>query len=254
MAVSRSIERAASMGWVHAWLSAQSAILVLASVNRLTNLTTGFVAANEFLRWVDLLNMLVLPLASTLVLWLLWREVARNSSMAGATSRVALELAFVVGIYLLAASYGTHEVTNYLNQRFCFNGGSGPDASMGAVALKMCDIIAFNDDEFSHYVFFAGFSIVNAALMLLQWAHPFTSPVARRDLALLVVNGGFIALALFANLAFEAIGLDLWVVVGLTALALGLLWRVGRQPLLVYYSVAYGGGLAMTAALLGLAG
>lgn len=254
MAGLRSIERGASMGWVHLWLTAQSAILVLASVNRLSNLTTGYVAANEFLRWVDLLNMLVLPLASTLVLWLLWRELARNASTAGVTSRVGLELAFVVGIYLLAASYGTHEVTNYLNQRFCFNGGSGLDASAGPVLVKTCEIVAFNDDEFSHYVFFAGFSMVNAALMLLQWAHPFEARAGARDLALLVVNGGFIALALFANLAFETIGLDLWVVVGLAALALGLLWRVGRQPLFVYYSMAYGVGLALTVGLRAVAG
>jgi hypothetical protein len=235
-------ERSASMGWVHAWLTLQSAILVLASVNRLSDLTLGYVAANEFLRWVDLLNLLALPLASTLVLWLLWRELQRNTSVAGASTRVALELAFVAGIYLLAASYGTHEVTNYLNTRFCLEGGAGVEAAGGAI----CRIIAFNDDEFSHWVFFAGFSIVNASLMLQQWAHRFGARTGARDLALLTLNGGFIALALFANLAFEEIGLDLWVVVGLAALALGLLIRVGRQPLFVYYSVAYGAGLAAT--------
>lgn len=244
----------ASMGRVHLWLSAQSVVLMLASVNRLSNLTTGFVAANEFLRWVDLLNILVLPLASTLVLWLLWRELQRNPSRAGVTSRTVLELGFIAGLYLLAASYGTHEVTNYLNVRFCFNGGSGVDTSIGPVAVRMCEIIAFNDDEFSHWVFFGGFSMVNAALMLQQAAHPFEARSGWRDLAFLAVNGGFIALALLANLAFEEIGLDLWVVVGLTIVALGLLRQFGRQPVLVYYSVAYGLGLGATVALRGLAG
>ncbi len=240
--------RRASIGRIHVWLTAQTVILLLASINRLSDFTSGYVAANEFLRWVDLLNVLAFPLASTLVLWLLWREVARNPAAAGAGPRLALELAFIVGIYLLAASYGTHEVTNYLHVRFCLE-GSGADLAAGTPReLGLCRIIAFNDDAFSHYVFFAGFSIVNASLMLLQWAHPFERATGARDLGLLTLNGAFIALALFANLAFEAIGLDLWVVVGLAALALGLLLRVGRQPLLVYYTVAYGAGLVLTVA------
>ena len=244
---------ATSMRRVHLWLTLQSVVLVLASVNRLSSATTGYVAPNEFLRWVDLLNLLVLPLASTLVLWMLWRELARNPSRARAATLTALELGFVSGIYLLAASYGTHEVTNYLNTRFCLGGGMGAEGPGG----QLCRIIAFNDDEFSHYVFFVGFSMINALLMLKQWAHPFAiGGGARRpaagDLAVLVTNGVFIALALFANLAFEAIGLDLWIVVGLALLSLAFLLRGGVQPMYVYYSVAYGVGVLGTMAYRGV--
>lgn len=229
--------RPASIGRVHLWLSAQSVILVLASVNRLTDLTAGYVATNEFLRWVDLLNMLAFPLASVLALWLVKREVERNRPASGAGGRLALELAFLTGLYLLAASYGTHEVTNYLHVRFCLDGRDD----------IVCRIVAFNDDEFSHWVFFTGFVAVNGSLMLLQASHPFADVRPRAlDLALLALNGAFIALALFANLAFEEIGLDLYVVALLAALAFGLLWRRGAQPLFVYYAVAYGLGLALT--------
>ncbi len=241
--------RPASIRWVHAWLTLQSVVLVLASVNRLSSATTGYVAANEFLRWVDLLNLLVLPLASTLVLWMLWRELARSPSRTGGGTLTALELGFVSGIYLLAVSYGTHEVTNYLNTRFCLDGGTGVEAANG----PLCRIIAFNDDAFSHYLFFAGFSMVNALLLVQQWAHPFSSRVGTGDLVLLLVNGAFIALALFANLAFEAIGLDLWVVLGLALVALGFLVRGGPQPMFVYYSVAYGAGVVGTMAYRGVA-
>ena len=54
-------------------------------------------------------------------------------------------------------------------------------------------------------------------------------------------------MGIFANLGFEALGLDLYVVLGLAVLAGWLLWRNGRQPLLVYYAVAYGVGLVLTA-------
>lgn len=68
-----------------------------------------------------------------------------------------------------------------------------------------------------------------------------------RDTAVLVLNALFVALGIFANLGFEEIGLDLVVVLVLAVLAGGLLWRHGRQPLVVYYTVAYGGGLVITA-------
>ena len=238
-----AVERQASLSRVHVWLTAQSAILVLASVNRLSDLTMGYVAANEFLRRVDLLNMLVLPLASTLVLWLLKREIERNQPVATPAARLALELALIVAIYLLAASYGVHEVTNYLNLRFCLDNTEGLEVA----GSELCRIIAFNDDEFSHYVFFAGFSMLNASLLLLQAVHPFegTRP-GGPHLLLLLANGALIALAIFANLGFEEIGLDLYVVVGLTLLAYGLLWRRGTQPLIVYYAMAYGLGLLLT--------
>ena len=67
-----------------------------------------------------------------------------------------------------------------------------------------------------------------------------------KDVLLLSLNGVFIGAGIFANLAFEQIGLDLYVVALLACLALGLLWRRGAQPLFVYYSVAYSLGLAAT--------
>ena len=67
------------------------------------------------------------------------------------------------------------------------------------------------------------------------------------DLALLTLNGALIGAGVFANLAFERIGLDLYVVAALAVVAFALLRRLGRQPLLVYYATAYGLGLAATA-------
>jgi hypothetical protein len=60
---------------IHLLLSAQSIVVILASINRLTSLTTGYVAANEFLRWVDLLNMIVLPLISLIAFYLLKKQI-----------------------------------------------------------------------------------------------------------------------------------------------------------------------------------
>jgi hypothetical protein len=229
---------------VHLLLLVQSVDVILVSINRLSSLTTGYVAANEFLRWVDLLNMLVLPLISAIAFYLLKKELEYDSPAREKGWHLALNLTYIIGLYLLAASYGTHEVTNYLHVRFCLTDQSSP----------LCQIIIFNDDEFSHWVFFTGFVMINAALMLIQILFPYRGTVTPHDWVFLVVNGLFIALGIFANLAFEVIGLDLYVVALLTLLALALLWRRGPQPLVIYYSTAYTLGLVATAIYKGLAG
>jgi hypothetical protein len=227
---------------VHLLLGAQSAVVVLVSINRLSTLTLGYVAPNEFLRWVDFNNMLVLPLASLAAFYLLKKQVEYNSALRDGGRHLALNLVFVAGVYLLGASYGDHEVTNYLHARFCLEDSTSP----------LCRIVIFNDDEFSHWVFFSGFVLINTSLMLLQLLFPRAARLRPVDLGLLGFNGLFIGAGIFANLAFETIGLDLYVVALLAGLALFLLWRRGMQPLTFYYATAYAVGLAATALYKGL--
>jgi hypothetical protein len=225
---------------IHKLLIAQSVIIILASINRLGTLTLGYVAANEFLRWVDLLNMLVLPLASLVAFYLLKKEIEYDSPRRDGRRHLALNLAFLIGIYLLGASYGDHEVTNYLNTRFCLD---------DPLDSTLCRIIVFNDDEFSHWVFFTGFVLVNAALPLLQILFPYLGKLTTKDIVLLVFNGLFIAAGIVGNLGFEEIGLDLYIVALLTGLALYLVWQYRRQPLIIYYATAYTIGLVATIAV-----
>lgn len=226
------------MRTIHTLLSVQTVVIILGSINRLTNLTTAYVLPNQFLRWVDLLNMLVIPLGSLLASYLLKRHL-ESAHIAGARDgrvHVWLSVVFFIGVYLTAASYGDHEVTNYLHVRFCTNDTTS----------DLCRIIIYNDDEFSHYLFFAGFTLVNAVLMGLQVIFPYRGEWRVSDVVLLLFNSLFIALGIFANLGFEEIGLDLVVVAILAVIALGLLWRNRRQPILAYYAVAYSLGLAAT--------
>jgi hypothetical protein len=220
---------------IHTLLAVQSIVVILVSVNRLTDLTTAYVLPNEFLRWVDFNNMLILPLISVVASYLLKKTIEQ----VGAQPRwhLTFNLVFIIGIYLLAASYGDHEVTNYLHVRFCPNDTTS----------DLCRIIIFNDDEFSHWLFFAGFVMVNAALLLIQVIFPIERSLSRRDKLLLMFNGLFIAAGIFANLAFEVIGLDLYVVALLALLSVFLWWRHGAQPLVIYYTTAYCLGLALTA-------
>lgn len=221
---------------IHRLLTVQSIVIILLSMNRLSSVTTGYVAANEFLRWVDFHNMLTLPLVSLIAFVLLKQHVEYESPARNGLWHRGISLLFIVAVYIFGVGYGNHEMTNYLDVRFC----------MDELNSTLCRIIIFNDDEFSHWVWFAGFVGINATLMGIQALFPTRTSPSRYDGWLIVVNALFIALGIFANLAFEEIGLDLYIVALLAVLAWVLMWRKGRQPLLVYYATAYTIGLLAT--------
>jgi hypothetical protein len=218
---------------IHALLAVQSVLAILVSINRLGTWTLGYVLPNEFLRWVDFNNMLVLSLISLVALYLLKKTIEYDSPAREGRPHVAWNLVFIVGLYLTAASYGDHEVTNYLHVRFCLDDPTS----------DLCRIIIFNDDEFSHWVFFTGFIMVNAAVLFLQVLFPHRESLSGRDVALLLLNSLFLGLGVFANLGFEEIGLDLYVVALLAIVSAFLLWKRGRQPMSIYYTAAYWLGL-----------
>lgn len=163
-------------------------------------------------------------------------ETRSNQAAQNTFAHLALNLTFLIGVYILGAGYGSHEITNYLHLRFCTDSGS--DA--------LCRILIYNDDTFSHFVWFVGFILPNVALMFMQVLFPHPSQLTGRDQGLLVFNGLFVAASIFANLAFEPIGLDLFVIALLAILALALAWKHGKQPLLFFYVVAYNLGFVAT--------
>ena len=218
---------------IHLLLGVQSLVAILVSINRLGTWTLGYVLPNEFLRWVDFNNMLVLPLISLVAFYLLKKTIEYDSPAREGRTHLSLNLIFIVGLYFLGASYGDHEVTNYLHMRFCLDDTSS----------DLCRIVIFNDDEFSHWVFFTGFVMVNAALLLLQMVFPYKARLTGADIVLLVFNALFLGAGILANLGFEEIGLDLYIVALLAILSVLLLWRRGKQPLFIYYTAAYWFGL-----------
>jgi hypothetical protein len=177
--------------------------------------------------------MLVLPLISVVASYLLKKTLEYDSPQRESRPHIVWNLVFIVGLYLLAASYGDHEITNYLHQRFCATDTTS----------DLCRITIFNDDEFSHWVFFTGFVMVNAAILFLQDLFPHRGQITGTAYALLALNALFLGAGVFANLGFEEIGLDLYVVALLAFISTYLLWRRGRQPLFIYYTIAYWLGL-----------
>ena len=97
---------------IHLLLGVQSILAILVSINRLGTWTLGYVLPNEFLRWVDLNNMLI-ALISLIAGYLLKKTIEYNSPACEGRAHIIWNLVFIIGVYLTAASYGDHEVTNY---------------------------------------------------------------------------------------------------------------------------------------------
>ena len=112
----------------------------------------------------------------------------------------------------------------------------------------LCEIVRYQDDELSHFLFFVGFAGIAAVLLAAQAAGPDLRP-SRRELAPVLANSALVAAAIVANLGFEELGLDLAVIVLVAALAAWLWRRCGPRPLIVYFAAAYVTGLAVTLAV-----
>lgn len=220
-----------SLRRLHILLAVQSLLLVLASVNRLWDATDVAILPHEALRLVDVLNLLVLAPPSVLAFQALLEHVLCG---AGERARRALRFAFVAAVYLFAASYGMHEAADYLHARFCPSPG------------PLCGIVGYQDDQLSHLLFFAGFAGIAATLLIAQAAAPATARLRPRDRALVLANAALVAAAIVANLGFEEIGLDLFVVAAVAVLAIALWLRHGARPLTLYYASAYTAGLLVT--------
>lgn len=214
---------------LHLLLGVQSISIILLSINRLSSWTLGYVADNQFLRWVDWNNMLIFPVLSIGSFYLIKKELEKDRKID--KLGILLGLIFVLAIYLLGVSYGNHEVTNYLHGRFCVEGELS----------RMCSIIVYNDDEFSHWLFFVAFILLNSALMFIQVINPIKDKLQRIDIGLLVFNALFIATGIFANLSFEKIGYDLCIVILMAIVSTYLLFKhkLKPQPLIVYYAVSF---------------
>jgi hypothetical protein len=158
-----------------------------------------YVLLNEFLRRVDFNKMLILTLISSIASYLLKKALEYDSPQREGKAHSAWNLVFIVGLYLLAASYGDHEVTNYLHVRFC---DTDPTSDL-------CRIFIFNDDEFSHWIFFTGFVMINAAILFMQDIFPHREKISNTDFVFLGLNALFLGAGILANLGFEEIGLDL---------------------------------------------
>jgi hypothetical protein len=226
---------------VHVLLTGLSLVIVVLSVNRLSSLTQQRLEPYDFLRWLDFNAMLPIPIASIVLYYLLKKDVELAGEAIRTRLLLALNVIFVVGIYLFGVSSGDHETTNYLHHRFCADRPA--DASL-------CAAVVFHDDTFSHVLYYLGVIMYTLALVTIEWRFPRRAEATRRDLLPILANAAVIAVGVFANLAFEEAALDMLAFGLVAAVANVLLWLTGRRwtqlPVTLYIAASFGAGLTAT--------
>ena len=226
---------------VHVLLTGLSLVIVILSVNRLGSFTQNRLEPHDFLRWLDLNAMLPIPIASIVLYYLLKKDVERAGEAARTRVLLALNVVFLVGVYLFGVSSGDHETTNYLHHRFCAD---------RPVDADLCAVVTFHDDTFSHVLYYLGVIMYTLAMVTIEWRFPRRTAATRRDRLLILLNAAVIAVGIFANLAFKETALDMLAFGLVAAVANVLLWLTGRSwrqlPFTLYVAASFGTGLAAT--------
>lgn len=92
-------------------------------------------------------------------------------------------------------------------------------------------------------MYYIGFILLNVTLMFDEYFMPRREKVSQKDLLFVFLNGAFIGIGIFANLAFEEIGFDLYFFGSVMLLALFLLyrrqWSIQMLPVLFYFATSY---------------
>ena len=86
---------------IHILLGIQSLLGILVSLNRLGPWTLGYVLPNEFLRWVDL-NNIIISLISLVALYLLKKTIEYNSPEREGSSHTTWNFVFIKKMACLA--------------------------------------------------------------------------------------------------------------------------------------------------------
>jgi hypothetical protein len=228
---------------LHILLTCSSLVLIALSINRLSSLFLGHIGPIEFLRWTDFNAMLIIPLATVVIYFLLKRNVELNSGNKAIRWSLALNILFIIAVYIFGTSSGDHETTNYLHGRFC---------DVQQTGATLCNIIAYHDDVFGHYLYYFGNILLGLILLATEYGNPRKVSVSKKDVWLILVNALVIALAVFANLAFEPAKIDLLAFTILAVLSAVSFIKnrswARHYPLTIYLAFAYGIGLLATLA------
>ncbi len=234
MELTQTTNEAKYQRWIGLLLIAQTLILIVASLNRLTDFSSGPVAANQFLRWRDFNHLMVFP-PLTVIVAIGFRQVFLK---VGGNRDGRVDLLFVIAVYFLGAGYGVHELANYLSMLI---------KSRETIDPVLREVIRYNDDDFSHWVFFGAFIALNVVMLLWQAANPFQTRLSWIDMAICIVNGAVLSAAIFVNLSRGDLGFDLVALLALALVALYFWLKDRKQPMNIYYVTGLWPGLIGTA-------
>ena len=172
-----------------------SLVVVLVTIERFSPTTRIVLAPHAFLSLHQLVQTVVLILASVVLAMLLFWETSGHLKALPGRSAVWLSVVFVAGAYLYGAGEGLHELASYLLGSRC-----DTDHPVG----DLCGGLFVNDFYTGNILFFTGAALLTGVPIIAERLND--APDLRRPATLpLILNAIVYSLTVVAYAAFDTV-------------------------------------------------
>jgi hypothetical protein len=213
------------------WLN--SLVVVLITIERFSRTTRVVLAPHSFLSLHQLIQTVVLILASSVLAMLLFWETSGHLKALPGRSAVWLSVLFIAGTYLYGAGESLHELASYLLDARC-----DADHPVG----DLCGGLFVNTFYTGNILFFVGAALITGVPIIAERLNE--NPDLRRPGTLpLILNAVVYSLTVVAYAAFDTVlvGLVFAVVMLIFTAVLWLPIRrsASRYPVATYWFITY---------------
>lgn len=174
-------------------LSSLSVILV--TIERFSFTTKVLLQPYDFLRLHEVVQMTVLILLTTIIPFLIFREVSQNFDSLKTKKGFIWSLVFITGVYFYATGNGLHEVSSFNFNNFC---------DVKQVSGILCNGFFINDYYTGNIMYFVGAVLMTLPLLFLEQMRT-NKEYKKKDLPATVINAVVYAFAIFAYAAFDTV-------------------------------------------------
>ncbi len=181
-------------------LTLTSLNVLLVTVERLSPTTKILLQPYNFLRLHEVIQMLILILATVLIPALLLREVTDNFRLMQTKKGLWLFIMFVTGVYIYTTGNGLHEMASFAFNTYC---------DIKNIEGNLCGGLFFNNYYFGNGLYFVGAFLMILALLLFEFMQPVVK-LTKNGMRFLIVNALVYALAIFAYSAFDVVPVGLY--------------------------------------------
>jgi len=210
---------------LHILFSLTSLSVVLVTIERFSLTTQVLLQPYNFLRLHEVIQILILILATVLIPFFLFKTVTDDFALLKTSKKnLFLGVLFIVGIYFYASGNAFHELASFLLNQYC---------DVKRVSGALCGSLFFNDYYTGNIFYFIGAFLLVIPLILFEISYPRLT-MQRRDFWLLLPNALIYALAIIAYAAFDVVlvGLIYTLLTTLVIIAILVILLIQRKKLL----------------------
>lgn len=215
------------------WLTLSSLSVLLVTFERFSPTTQIILQPYDFLRLHEVVQMVVIILTTTLIPFMIFKEISLNFALLKNRKNITLAVFFITGVYFYATGNGVHEVASYIFNTFC---------DTKQIKPGFCGSAFFNDYYFGNILYFIGSYFMIIPTMLLERENP-GPKFDRKNWIILGGNAVVFAFAIFAYAAFDRVlvGLaySMITLLSVCAILLTVKKRYSQLPYTTYNLIVY---------------